>query len=450
MPERNPMQNLPPLAQTDQSAAQELLDDDCHFIEAVARMGDDAEVVAADDIFEAHGVKLLAKGSRIDSGVLDKLRGHRLREPIDSLLTARTGVSPAGLAAAAAQAIDADAWWRRLAARSGDAMAVRHGLSRLALPAPLGFRLTVLREQRPALYGHSLRTAILSHYLALRLGLSATDTERLLLAALCHDFGELHTDPALLEPGHRISEEERRFVYVHPVTGYLILKQVAAVHPEVARAVLHHHERLDGSGYPSRLRGDAISRLARILTVADVAESVLGRLGGDRRLSALLRLNLSKYDVRAISMLHELLSVGPDPARENAALAPDGLNRQLSLLSGLLSGWARFRMSLDEPAMAAAGASLDFLFERIQNLNSTLRQFGFDPDSFETLSTLAREDPEIASELAVVVEEMSFQLAEIAREIARRDEAGELNLPAETQKALASWKKALIAAVADS
>lgn len=214
--------------------------------------------------------------------------------------------------------------------------------------------------------------------------------------------------------------------------------------------MLHHHERLDGSGYPSRLRGDAISRLARILTVADVGESVLARFSDNRRLSALLRLNLSKYDVRAVSMLHELLFVGPDQAGANAALAPDALNRQLSLLSGLLSGWARFRRSLDEPAMAAAGASLDFLFERIQTLNSTLRQFGFDPDSFETLSTLAQEDPEIASELAVVVAEMTFQLAEIAREIARREDAGELNLPADNREALASWKKALTAALPGS
>ena len=444
------MENLQPIRQADQNAAQELLGDDRHFVQAVTRMGDDREVVAAEDIFEIHGVKLLARGSRINSTVLDKLLGHRLREPIDRKLTVETGVSAADLATAAAQVVDTDAWWRRLAARSGDAMAIRHGLSRLKIPAPLCFRLTVLREQRPDLYFHSLRTALLSHYLALRLGLAATDTERLLLAALCHDLGELHTDPAILAPGHRITDEERRFVYVHPVTGYLILSQIPAVHPDVARAVLHHHERLDGSGYPSRLRGDAISRLARILIVADVAETILARFADKRRLSALLRLNLSKYDVRAVSMLHDLLLVGPDPARENAALPPGALNRQLALLSGLLSGWARFRMSLDEPAMAAAGASLDFLFERIQNLNSTLRQFGFDPDSFETLSKLAREDPEIASELAVVVDEMTFQLGEIAREIARREDAGELNLPADTREALAYWKKALMAALAES
>ncbi len=383
------MENLQPIGQADQAAAQQLLDEDRHFVQAVTRMGDDTEVVVDQDIFESHGVKLLARGSRINSAVLDKLLGHRLREPIEGKLSAGAGVSAAAL-------------------------------------------------------------ATLSHYLALRLGLSAIDTERLLLAALCHDFGELHTDPAILEPGHRITDEERRFVYVHPVTGYLILNQISAVHPEVARAVLHHHERLDGSGYPSRLRGDAVSRLARILTVAEVAESVLARHADNRRLSALVRLNLSKYDVRAVSMLHELLLVGPDPAGENAALAPDALNRQLSLLSGLLSGWAQFRRSLDEPAMAAAGASLDFLFERIQNLNSTLRQFGFDPDSFETLSALAQEDPEIASELAVVVAEMAFQLAEIAREITRREDAGELNLPADRQEALASWKKSLTAALPDS
>ena len=88
------MESLQPIGKTDQSAAQELLDDDRHYVRAVTRMGDDKEVVATEDVFEIHGVKLLARGSRINSGVLDKLLGHSLREPIDRKLTVEGGVSP--------------------------------------------------------------------------------------------------------------------------------------------------------------------------------------------------------------------------------------------------------------------------------------------------------------------------------------------------------------------
>lgn len=435
---------------TNERAAQKLLDEDRHYVVAVTRMGDDRTVVASADIIGARGIKLLAKGSRIDSSVLDKLLGHRLREPIDRNLMVDSGVSPNVLAMAVAAVIDAEPWWARLANRSGDALGMRHGMSRLKIPQNICFMLTVAREQRPALYRHSLRTALLSHYLALRLELSAADTESLLLAALCHDLGELHTDPALLDAGHRISDQERRFVYAHPVTGYLILKQVSTLRPEVARAVLQHHERLDGSGYPSGLRDAAISSLARILAVTELAESLLARFADQRRLGTLLRLNQSKYDGAAVSMLLDALTTGQELSLEDAELAPGILNRQLSEVSHLLSGWNGFSRTLGQTASGDGQVGLDFLFERIGNINSVLHQFGFDPDSFEMLAHLAQEDPEIAAELKAVLHEMTFQLTDMAREIARREFAEELRLPASARAAFADWKAALVASVAAS
>lgn len=435
---------------TEHSASRKRPDGDQHYVRAVTRMGDSTSVVAAEDIFGSHGVKLLAKGSRVDSRVLDKLLGHNLRQPIDHSVTAEAGVSTAVLAKAAGEILATDIWWRAMADRSGDAIGIRDGLSRLQIPRTVCFRLTVAREQRPTLYRHSLRAALLCHYLAIRLGLSPADTERLLLAALCHDLGELHTDPAILDAGHRISDKERRFVYVHPTTGYLILRDIADVHPEVARAVLHHHERLDGSGYPSGLRGDAISPLAQLLAVAEVAESVLTRFADHRRLSVLLRLNLSKYHGGAISMLHEALGADENRDQGTEALPFDNLNRQLSLVSRLLSDWLRFRATLPQAATPDIGPGLGFLFERMGTLHMTLRKFGFDPDSFETLAGLAEEDAEIAAELNAAVEEMTFQFSEMARELARHEEAAKLGLPAAAQDDFSRWKQELTASFASA
>lgn len=444
------MENLPYTRRADHEAAQALLADDRHYIGAVARTGDSAEIVTEADIVETRGIKLLAKGTVIDSRVLDKLLGHRLRKPIDAQLTISGGMTPATLAREAAALIDATPWMKRMAEHSGDALAIRHGLARLPLPYALCFKLTVARDQRPTLYHHSLRVALLAHYLALRLELPPQETDRLLIAALCHDLGELHTDPAILDPAHRITNEERHFIYVHPLTGYLILKQLHGIDAETARAVLHHQERLDGSGYPAGLRGEAISPLARVLTVADTAESVLSRFADHRRLSMLLRLNRQKYEPRVVARLHDLLTGNPATSSNADPLGSNTLHRRLALFAKLLSGWSDFRKLQDGAAQGNGRDALAFLNERIHGLNSTLLQFGFDPDSVDALLSLAGDDREIAEEISSVLDETKFQFAEMAQEIDRRESDAWLHLPPADQEAFASWRGMLKAVVAEA
>lgn len=434
------MEDLKLASRSDQETAQSLLAEDRHYLGAVARLGDHSEVVAGADIDESHGVKLIAKGTPIDSRVLDKLLGHRLREPIDAHLTVADGATPFTLSAATAALIDTEAWWARVADRSGDPLGIRHGLSRLKLPDPLCFRLTVARDQRPKLYRHCLRVAFLAHYLAVRLRLSSGDTDRLLVAALCHDFGELHTDPEMLDPAHRISDEERRFVYVHPLTGFLILRGLPDVDVQVARAVIQHHERLDGSGYPSSLRGEAISPLARLLAIADVAESVMSRFSDHRRLSIMLRLNLQKYEPRAVPLLLDLATSESVPATDSAPHMPDALHRRLATAQAVLAGWSNLRQLRSNRPRTQDGDSLGFLCDRIAGINSTLLQFGFDPDSFAELVSLAQNDEEIGTEINAVLDETHFQFQEMSREIERRQAAGTLGLPPEKQPPFEEWR----------
>lgn len=441
------MESLKRTTRDDQEAAQALLADDRHYVGAVARLGDREAVVAATDIVARQGVKLLAEGTPVDSRILDKLLGHQLRTPLDHQLAMQNGVTPATLAHDAAVLIAEDVWWRHLAAHSGNAAAMPRGLERLTLPTALCIKLAVARDQRPSLYQHSLRVAILAQYLALKLALSGADTERLLLAALCHDLGELHTDPAIFATGHRIADAERRFIYVHPVAGYLILKQLG-VDPQVAHAVLQHQERLDGSGYPTGLHGEAIAPLARVLMVADIAESVLARFADHRRLSVLLRLNTQKYDPRVIAKLHEALGTTDEPLPEPDPLNSATLGQRLATVAALLAGWAEVRRLQGETA--PAGSPLTFLYERIHALNSTLLEFGFDPDSFGALVSLAQEDRDIAAEMQAVLDETRFQFAEMAQETDRREEDGKLQLSAELQAALSAWRRQLKSAVAES
>jgi putative nucleotidyltransferase with HDIG domain len=116
--------------------------------------------------------------------------------------------------------------------------------------------------------GHSAAVAIYARDIAARLGLSGRDTELAFLCGLVHDVGKIGLPPGLLEKPGDLSPEERRQMEQHSTIGERILRNVDD-YGEIAEIVRHHHERLDGSGYPDGLVGDEIPMLSRVVAVAD-------------------------------------------------------------------------------------------------------------------------------------------------------------------------------------
>lgn len=353
------------------------------------------------DRYEAIAHRVLANGA------------HRLPAPDDE--AGGDELTPGDLARHTAKLLDDDNALGYLAERSGDALALRHGLSRLHLPAKLCSLLTSVQNERPALLKHILLAAVITHYLALRLGLSERRTDNLLLATLCHDLGEMLTDPKLLDPQHRITDDERRYIYAHPITGHLLVREIPELDAAVATAVLQHQERLDGSGYPYGLSGERIAADARIIGLADVSASLLARFGSNERFSTLMRLNQKKFDPQLLALLQEGLPSAQAAADDAITLAPP----RLMAAARLLGQWSVFRIQL-QSADGTAPQEVDFLLERMANLRSMLLQFGFDPESQQLLIALAADDRQLASELAAALDEVHWQFADLEREIVRR------------------------------
>jgi putative nucleotidyltransferase with HDIG domain len=116
--------------------------------------------------------------------------------------------------------------------------------------------------------GHSAAVAIYSRDIADRMGLSDADRQSVHLAGLVHDIGKIGLPPGLLEKEGPLSLEERRIMQGHSEIGERILANVDG-YGDIARVVRHHHERIDGNGYPDGLVGDEIPPLSRIIAVAD-------------------------------------------------------------------------------------------------------------------------------------------------------------------------------------
>ena len=99
-------------------------------------------------------------------------------------------------------------------------------------------------------------------------------TRGIFLAGLIHDVGKINVPAEILSKPGKLTPLEMQFIRTHPQTGYDIIKGVEFPWP-IAEAVLQHHERLDGSGYPRGLAGESVIVEARILAVADVVEAIM-------------------------------------------------------------------------------------------------------------------------------------------------------------------------------
>ena len=121
--------------------------------------------------------------------------------------------------------------------------------------------------------GHSERVAQYGKHLAAKANLSAADQERIYLSGLLHDIGKIAISDQTLSKNASLTEAEFEEIQRHPEEGWAILQQVFQL-TDILPGVLHHHERIDGAGYPDKLSGELIPVDGRILAVADAFDAM--------------------------------------------------------------------------------------------------------------------------------------------------------------------------------
>lgn len=122
------------------------------------------------------------------------------------------------------------------------------------------------------LYGHVHRVSDLATALGRTMGLPNEDVERLSVVGVLHDVGKVHIDPAVLAKPGPLDDLERDHMRRHPELGYAMIAE--RFDRRVSEAILYHHERYDGGGYPFGLAGNEIPILARTVLVADAFDAI--------------------------------------------------------------------------------------------------------------------------------------------------------------------------------
>jgi putative nucleotidyltransferase with HDIG domain len=130
--------------------------------------------------------------------------------------------------------------------------------------------LDEVRRYHEGTFQHCLLVTGVAVAFGLDVGFSGGDVSRLGMAATLHDIGKARIPLSILDKPGRLDPEEEEIIRRHPAIGYDLLKGVSGISPEILDGVRHHHEYLDGSGYPDGLADSQISDLVRLLTISDI------------------------------------------------------------------------------------------------------------------------------------------------------------------------------------
>lgn len=409
------------------------------FVKAVTELSQRRPVVTVRAIYNHQGTKLLEGGMQIDANLYDRLVAHRLASPLDEDVDSTPSVDAATLRAAVEAALARWPFFALMAPPGRVRGMLMQAVEAIPLPRPVAFHLTLARETRPALFDHSVLMAILAAHLVREGGAPIHDMTVAAAAGLLHDLGMLHIDAGLLDSAKRLDGDDRRPLYVHPVTSSMLIARFHEYPNEISRAILEHHERLDGSGYPRALTGDAISPLGRLLSLCEVVTAMFDgeREHPEQRVSLLLRMTPRRFDPALVPSIHRLLRASPHVAREDVGLPIGEAIAQLQPTAELLMRFHTLTTTIGPKLDAAAREVLTLVGNQAETLRLALFEAGITDEQLGLLEQSPDSDAALRAELWALNRELLWHLRAHANQLRRRWRAatGAKPLP----EPLAAW-----------
>jgi HD-GYP domain-containing protein (c-di-GMP phosphodiesterase class II) len=187
--------------------------------------------------------------------------------------------------------------------------------------------IDVMRLRDPDLADHAQRTAEIATAIGGRLGCSLETLDRLYSAGQLHDIGKLGISEAILWKPTGLSRSEWRVIRSHPEEGHRLVAD--CVHREIAAAVLYHHERMDGDGYPFGIDGHTLPPAVRVVQVADAFDAMTSErpyqpaLPADVAVAEIRRCSGTQFDPEVVDALTRLFR-DRDPDEPVTRAGPPG------------------------------------------------------------------------------------------------------------------------------
>ncbi|MBM7606739.1 HD-GYP domain-containing protein (c-di-GMP phosphodiesterase class II) [Metabacillus crassostreae] len=168
-------------------------------------------------------------------------------------------------------------------------------------------------KQEEYIYHHSISVALLSAFLAKRLGYMQGDINQIALTGLLCDCGMAKVSPTIIQKSVTLTETEYHDIKQHPVHSYNLLKNVMSIKEGVKLGVLQHHERIDGSGYPLGVKGEQLNPYSKIVALADTYQAMVAvrpyrsKQSPFKVFEQMMQDEFGKFDIKVLNALKQAL-----------------------------------------------------------------------------------------------------------------------------------------------
>jgi hypothetical protein len=243
----------------------------------LATVNEVQDVVAADDICNAQGQILVKKGSRIDSQMVDKITRFKLLKPLEHSVVIENELNTEMLLECFSVYLGSNPCTAFIFERFTDFGELKSFCQYFCQFTLLRQKLTVLSLSLPTVFEQAMFCAWLGTILTRKLPPNQVDRREFFIAALCHDIGMVHIDGQVLSKDSALTLDEWKQIQSHPVIGFNIVKEIPGLNSNVAKAILEHHENLDGTGYPRGKLGSALCHEGQLLNLLDSVNAIFNK-----------------------------------------------------------------------------------------------------------------------------------------------------------------------------
>jgi HD-GYP domain-containing protein (c-di-GMP phosphodiesterase class II) len=392
-----------------------------YFTRSVTELADIVPVTTSQEVYSTTGIKLVNKNVRLDSSFFEKLARHSILPPLEQCLVVENGVNNGEIVLLAKRLLELNPALVRLVKNLPDHAGLFEALQGINLSRPMVFLLTLARERRPVLFAHSVTVALICIYLGIKLNLPMKQLIDLASAGLFHDLGELRIDSRLLKEDAHPTPNEREEIFTHPATSQRMLLNSSIYSLEIIKAVMSHHEYIDGSGFPFGLMGVEMGKLSKILSIAEVAATKLDQEAGDgiARLEVALKFNLNKFDpvlLGYLSPLYEHRTEQGESANTQTNVSEPQLHNQINNIVMAIVYWQRLLGST--PIRARSPSA--YIHQRLASLSQATREAGINTSNQTSVTDAIGGDAKCMVELDQINKETLRQIMEVVFEVQRR------------------------------
>ena len=392
-----------------------------YYTRSVTELADIVPITTCQEVYSTTGLKLVNKNIRLNSSFFEKLGRHNILPPLEQCLVVEKGVSNKEIVFTARYLLEVDPPLARLMKNLSDQAELFEILQAITLSNPMVFLLTLARERRADLFTHSVTVALICIYLGIKLKLPRQKLIELASAGLFHDLGELRIDSSLLKDDAHPTPTERNEIYAHPATSQRMLLNSSIYSLEIIKAVMNHHEFIDGSGYPFGLVGIEMGQLSTILSIAEFAAIKLDQeaVDGIARLEVALKFNLNKFDPALLGFLAPLYEHRAEQGEfeiTHSAINEPQLHSQINNIVMAIVYWQRLLGSTPIRARSPSG----YIHQRLASLSQAIREAGISTSNQTSVTDAIVGDAKCMVELDQINKETLRQIIEIVFEVQRR------------------------------